>query len=449
MKITQKKLGLNTITLSIHVDESDYLEFVESSLSDYRKKANIPGFRPGKVPMGLIKKKYEIPVRVEEINKLLSSNIQKYISENNLSILGGPIPIDNKIDFIKNTNYVFEYELGLQPTINLSLAEKSTLNYWIIKPEKKAIDEKIISLQKRYGNIQSFELIKKGDMLNVVLTELDSENNIKKQGISSTTSILLDKIEDVEIQKKVLKLKKSDTIIIPLHEAFTNKTDLASMLKITKEEIEKIDSNFLCEIKDVSRLIPSELNASFFKKAYPKKDIKTEKELKSEIKNELSILYLKESDRQLFNDACAAFIEKTKIDFPEDFLKKWLKTNIKKEFTDLDFEKEYKSYLKYLSWQLIENQICQKNNIKITNEALEDFAKEHVITQMKNYGAVNIGDKEISGIVKNILENKKESEKMMNELILIELVKYFKSKMKINKKNITLNEFIKLANNQK
>ena len=142
------------------------------------------------------------------------------------------------------------------------------------------------------------------------------------------------------------------------------------------------------------------------------------------------------------------FLDKIKIDFPEKFLKKWLKTNIKKEFTEKDFETEYQNYLKYLSWQLIENTICTENDIKVTDDKLKDFTKKNVLQQMKNYGAVNIGDKEIDGIVSNILKNEKEAEKMMNEVVLIELVAYFKSKMKVNKKSITLNEFIKLANKQ-
>ena len=159
--------------------------------------------------------------------------------------------------------------------------------------------------------------------------------------------------------------------------------------------------------------------------------------------------YIVESDRKLFNDASNLFMKKIKINFPDDFLKKWLKTNIKKEFTEAEFETEYLNYLKYLSWQLIENTICLENNIKITNEKLEEFTKDYVLRQMKAYGNINMGNKEIEGVVHNILKNKKESEKMMNEVILIELVEYFKSKMKLIKKSVSLNEFIKLANNQK
>jgi len=448
MKITDKKADKTTMILELKMKESDYSESVQTSLLDYRKKANLPGFRLGKVPMGLIKKKYELPIKVEEINKLISKGIQKYISENKISIIGGPMPIDKVIDFENSVDYTFEYELGLQPEINLSSAEKTKADYWIIEPQDKQVKEHINSLQKRYGQITSPDSINTGDMLNVHLDEL-ANNKSKDGGISNSTSLLVDKIEDASVKKEFLKLKKSDSIIFKPHQVFSNKTDLASMLNIPKEEVEKLDSNFACEIQNISRLSPSDINVDFFQKAYPKKNIKTEKVLKLEVKKELSDMYLKESDRKLFNDASLIFMDKTKCKLPEKFLKKWLKNNAKKKFSQSEFDQEYENYLKYLSWQLIENKICQENNIKITNEKLMAFAKARVLEQMKSYGSVNMGDKELDGIVANILQNKQESEKMTNELMVIELTAYFKSKMKIKRNTITLDEFIKLANNQK
>ena len=393
MNITKKKIDVNTLKLIANVKETDYATSVESTLLDHRKKMTIPGFRPGKVPMNLVKKKYELAIRVEEINKILSSSLQKYISENKISILGNPMPVENKIDFINNTEYTFEFEVGLQPEINLSIAEKSKVDYLVIKPEKKEIDEHILSLQKRYGSVKSFDVMQNGDMINVSLQELDDDDTPKKDGVISETSMLIDKIEDKNIKNKVLKLKKLETTSFVITQAFTNSTDLISMLKISKEKFDSINPNFMCTIKDISRLIPSEINSDFFKKAYPDKDIKNKKELKSIITDELSDRYLKESDRKFFNDSSRIFIEKIKIEFPLKFLKKWLKNNIKKEFVESEFEKEYDNYLKYLSWQLIENAICKENNIKVTNDKLKEFAKQNVLQQMKNYGGVNIADK--------------------------------------------------------
>ena len=430
------------------MEESDYRDIVDSRLLDYRKRVNIPGFRVGKVPMGLIKKRYELPIRIEEINKILSSQLQDFISKNKISIIGGPMPVDTKIDFEKEVDYVFEYELGLQPEIDLSKVEKSKIDYWSIKPEATQIKEHIENLQKRFGKIENVNLIKEGDMLNVNLTELEGDKT-KVSGISNATSFLVDKIQDDSIKKKILKLKKSASINFNLRKAFTNIMDVSSMLNISKEEVEKIDSDFSCEITNISRLAPAELNSEFFKKAYPNKTIKSKKELNLIVQEELSMMYVKDSDRKLFNDASQLFMDKVKVDISESFLKKWLKSNLKKELSDSEFEKEYKNYVKYLSWQLIENKICTDNNIKITNEKLSNFTKDYVLKQMKSYGGVNMGDKEIDGIVENVLKNKKESEKMTNELIVIELVEYFKSKMKIKRNTISLAEFIKLANNQK
>jgi trigger factor len=448
MKITEKKIGKTGLILEAKVDYTDYSNALESSLKDYRKKVNIPGFRSGKVPMSLVKKKYELPVKVEEINKLLSSAIQNYITEKKISIIGGPIPVDNKIDFEKSNDYVFEYELGLKPTIDLSKAEKSKVDFWIIDPSIKEVKEHIEGLTKRFGQVTQVEKMQKDDMLNVRFEELEGVNK-KVDGISHSTSLLVSKIADNTIRDKFLKLKVNESISIAIHKAFTNHADIASMLNISKDEVKSLKSDFACTINTINRLIPADLNKDFYKKVYPEKDIKNEKDFKKVIKDELSSRYLKESDRKLFNDGSALFLEKTKVDLPDEFLKKWLKMNAKKEFLEAEFEKEYQNYVKYLSWQLIENKICEENSIKITNEKLSSFTKDHVLEQMKNYGNINMGSKEIEGIVKNILNNKQEAEKMTNELVLIELVQYFKSKMKLKKNTVTLDEFIKLASNQK
>ncbi len=448
MEITEKKVGKTKLLLHIKIQEADYAESVKKNLMDYRKKINLPGFRVGKVPMGLVKKKYELPIKVEEINKLISNGIQKHISDNKIAIIGGPMPVDKVIDFENNVDYTFEYELGLQPEINLSVAEKAKVDYWIIEPENKQIKEHISNLQKRYGKILNPNDIRDGDMLNVYLEEL-IDNKPKDGGVSTSTTLLVDKIEDSNLKKKFTKLKKSESIIFSPNKAFSNKADLASMLSVSKEKLDSLEQNFSCQIQNISRLVPAEMNFEFFEKVYPNNSIKTEKAFKSEVKNELSNMYVKESDRKLFNDASLIFMDNIKFDLPIDFLKKWLKNNAKKEFSQSEFDQEYENYLKYLSWQLIENAICQKNDIKITNEKLRDFTKSRVLEQMKTYGSVNMGDKELDGIVSNILKNKQESEKMTNELVAIELTMYFKSNMKVKRNTITLDEFIKLANNQK
>lgn len=448
MEITHKSAGKTTMILEIKMVESDYKKSVNDSLINYQKKMNLPGFRVGKVPMTIVKKKYELPIKIDEINKLLSDSIQNYISKNKILILGGPMPLEKSIDFANSIDYIFEYELGLQPKINLSKVENQKIDYWVIESKNKQITEHINSLTQRFGQVINPDVIKKGDMLNVNFKQL--ENGVPMEdGINHATSLLVDKIDDDKIQKQFLKLKKSDTIIFKPHKAFSNKTDLASMLNVTKEKLPFIQSDFICEVQNISRLLPAELNKDFFKKVYPEIEIKTEKEFKVQIKKELDETYIKESDRKLFNDASQFYIDKIKVDLPEEFLKRWLKNNAKKKFENDEFEKEYNNYLKYLSWQLIENKICQENNIKITNEDLAKFAKNRVLNQMKSYGNVNLGDKEIEGIVSNILQNKQESEKMTNEIVVIQLSEYFKSKMKIKRNTVSLDEFIKLANNQK
>ena len=446
MNISNKKIENNHIKLIVEIAKNDYSVKVQESLKDYQKKMNLPGFRAGKVPMSIVKSKYELAIRVEEINKILSSSVDEYIKKNKINILGNPLPIENKIDFIKDSDYTFEFELGIQPAIDLSKLEKNKVNFYAIKVSSDKVTEYTASLQKKFGNVKSFDKITLDDMLNVEMLEIDKKESSKL--IKVNTSFLVSKIEDNTIKKSFLKLKKTNSIEFEIKKAFSNHSDLASMLKISKENAENLNGKFLCTINDISRLVPAVLNEDLFKKVYPSKLIKNKNEFAKAITDEISSNYSKDSDRKFFNDCSTLFVDKSNIDFPEKFLKKWLKKNLKKQLKEEKFNDEYKNYLKYLSWQLIENEICTQNNIKITNEMLKDFTKAYVLKQMKSYGNIQMGNKEIDGIVENVLKNQKESEKMMNEVIMIELISYFKKKIKANKKLVTLNEFIKLANKQ-
>ena len=446
MNISKKKIENNHIKLIVKIVKNDYGTKVQESLKDYQKKMNLPGFRVGKVPMSIVKSKYELAIRAEEINKILSSTIDEYIKKNQINILGNPLPIENKVDFIKDSDYTFEFELGIQPNVDLSKLEKSKVNFYDIKVSNDKVTEYINSVQKRFGNIKSFEKITLDDMLSVEMLQIVKKDSTEP--IKVNTSFLVNKIEDNTIKKSFLKLKKTNSIEFDIQKAFSNHADVASMLKISKENAESLSGKFLCTINDISRLVPAELDEDLFKKVYPSKLIKNKKEFTKEIADEISNNYSKDSDRKFFNDCSTLFVDKSSIDFPEKFLKKWLKKNLKKQLSEEEFNDEYKNYLKYLSWQLIENEICTQNNIKVTNQMLKDFTKAYVLKQMKSYGNIQMGNKEIDGIVENVLKNQKESEKMMNEVIMIELTSYFKKKIKTNKKTVTLNEFIKLANKQ-
>ena len=446
MKIEEKKLDPNGLVLQCHVKEKDYQSLVESSLSSYRKRMNIPGFRPGKVPIGLVKKQYGVAIKVEEINKLLSNNIQQYIKDKRINILGGPIPLENNIDFDKSSDFIFEYELGLQPEVDLSLTQKAKLDFYEIHPDSQMINEHILSLQKQFGKMTNPDQVNSNDMLSVEFTELDSKKQNKEGGIIKSTSILVEKIEEPKVKKEFLIAKKNDVITFLPKKVFSNLTDLASMLGLTKEELDNNHSYFNCKINSISRLIPSELNQDFFKKVYPDRKIKNKKELNSVVTEDLKSKYKINSDNKFFNDVSSLFIQKTKIDFPEKFLKKWLKINAKKKFNDAEFNTEFKNYLKYLSWQLIENKICQENGISIKKDELRDFVKSKIIQQMKSYGNLNLPDKEIDGIVDNVLANEKELDKMRNELLAVYLIDFFKTKMKLNRKIVSYSEFVKLVN---
>ena len=447
MKITQSKAKKMMANIKIEVSENDYSEKVNDVLKKYRKDAVVPGFRKGKTPMSIIEKQYKTSIVVDEINKILQDSLYKHITENKLKVLGSPMPLtDNEIDWKNNTDFVFEYEVGLAPDLSIKISQKDKLTYYNIKADDKLIENYCNDIAKRYGKMTNPSESIAGDLVYCLIQQLDATGEIDASGISNEATVSIDSIKDKKFQKQFIKIKADDILKLNVKEVFTNKADLAAMLKVSQGELENLASNqFQFKVIRINRLAPAELNKDLFDKVYPEKNVKSLKDFKAKIKEEAEKSFVMESDRMLKNDVVLYLVEKVKFDLPDEFLMRWLVKSSEKPLTLEQVKIDYPNYSKSLKWQLIENKILEDNDVNITNDDLISFTKDLVKRQMQQYGQANTDDKQLSDIAENILKNEDERKKISNQLFDEKTLIIYKDLFKLNQKSISYDDFVKLA----
>ena len=447
MKITQSKAKKMMANIKIEVSENDYSEKVNDVLKKYRKDAVVPGFRKGKTPMSIIEKQYKTSIVVDEVNKILQDSLFKHITENKLKVLGSPMPLtDNEIDWKNNTDFVFEYEVGLAPDLSIKISQKDKLTYYNIKADDKLIENYCNDIAKRYGKMTNPSESIAGDLVYCLIQQLDATGEIDASGISNEATVSIDSIKDKKFQKQFIKIKADDILKLNVKEVFTNKADLAAMLKVSQGELENLESNqFQFKVIRINRLAPAELNKDLFDKVYPEKNVKSLKDFKAKIKEEAEKSFVMESDRMLKNDVVLYLVEKVKFDLPDEFLMRWLVKSSEKPLTLEQVKIDYPNYSKSLKWQLIENKILEDNDVKITNDDLISFTKDLVKRQMQQYGQANTDDKQLSDIAENILKNEDERKKISNQLFDEKTLIIYKDLFKLNQKSISYDDFVKLA----
>ena len=447
MKITQSKAKKMMANIKIEVSENDYSEKVNVVLKKYRKDAVVPGFRKGKTPMSIIEKQYKTSIVVDEVNKILQDSLYKHITENKLKVLGSPMPLtDNEIDWKNNTDFVFEYEVGLAPDLSVKISQKDKLTYYNIKADDKLIENYCNDIAKRYGKMTNPSESIAGDLVYCLIQQLDATGEIDASGISNEATVSIDSIKDKKFQKQFIKIKADDILKLNVKEVFTNKADLAAMLKVSQGELENLESNqFQFKVIRINRLAPAELNKDLFEKVYPEKNVKSLKDFKAKIKEEAEKSFVMESDRMLKNDVVLFLVKKVKFDLPDEFLMRWLVKSSEKPLTLDQVKIDYPNYSKSLKWQLIENKILEDNDVKITNDDLISFTKDLVKRQMQQYGQANNDDKQLSDIAENILKNEDERKKISNQLFDEKTLIIYKDLFKLNQKSISYDDFVKLA----
>ena len=439
MNISKTDLDALNAVIKITVDRSDYETKVNTVLSDYRKNANIPGFRKGHVPMGMIKKQYQQAVIADEVNKLLRENLEKFIKEEKLDLLGNPLPkaADEELDW--NADQMdFEFELGLAPKFEVKLDQLKKVVRYEIDPEAKMINEQLDYIRKQYGKLVS----QKNPDKDFEITAQFRNEELEIEKISSF------KLDDFK-SKKALKSLKEETINsvvnFPVKGLFKEDELLKSLLSLDDDKLKELkDSNITLEIKEINERIPAELNQELFDKLYAPGTVTSEKELKERIKEDLQKQFEPQADQKLLNDITEFLVEKTKFKLPADFLKRWMKTSGKEELSPEQAAEEYEKSEKGIRYQLIEGQIITENKLDISFEELKDFAGTLVANQMRQYGQ-EPDETQIEGIVSNVLTNPEETRRISEQLMSNKILTFFKENAPLKQKKVGFDAFVKEA----
>ena len=447
MKLTQSKAKDLMATITVELVAADYSEKVDKVLKDYRKTADVPGFRKGKTPMAIINKKYRTSVIVEEVNKLLQDELYKHISAEKVRVLGSPMPIDETpIDWENTEDFTFQYEVGLAPEFDVKITAKDKLNYYKIKADAKLVDGYCTDIAKRYGKMSNPEVSVEGDLIFCAISQLDVDGNVMSNGISNEATVSMEYIADAKIKKQFVGVKKDDVLKVNVMKAFTNHADLGSMLNVSHDALHNLTSEeFQFTVKNINQLAPAELTTELFDKVYGEGKVKDVKEFKAKVQEEAEGQFVGESDRMLKNDIVTYFIEKLKLQMPDDFLKRWLVQTSEQPITMEMLATEYDMYAKSLQWQLIENKILENYEVKVTQEDVLNQTKKLIGSQMKQYGQPEGDDAQLTDIATNILKNEEERKKIYDQIFDERTLVVYKENFKLTEKNVTYDEFVKLA----
>jgi trigger factor len=439
MDISKTDIDQLNSVINMTIDRKDYEKKVGSVLSDYRKNANIPGFRKGHVPMGMIKKQYEKAVIADDVNKLLRENLDKYIKDEKLELLGNPIPKASKEDLDWEASQLnFEFELGLAPKFDIKLNVLKKVVCYEIEPEKKMIQEQLIHLQKQYGKLVSQKKIEKG-------YEITAQ--FRNQEVELETMVNFS-IEDVKSKKLILALKEAKTGVIlsfPAKRLFKDNVTAKRLLSVDDKKLEDIFKvDVTIELKEINERILADLNQELFDKLYEPGTVSSVKDLEEKIKVGLQNQFEPQANQKLMNDISEAIVEKTKFKLPVDFLKKWIQTSAKEPMTKEEAINEFNKSEKGIRYQLIEGKIISENELNITFEELKDFTAIMVQKQMLQYGQTPEKEK-LDEIVSNIMSNQEETRRISEQLMGDKMLNFYKDKAPLKTKKIGFDAFIKQA----
>jgi trigger factor len=449
MNIVQEKTSELTANLKIQLVAEDYQEKVDKAIKDLQRKAQLPGFRPGKVPMGMVKKMYGKGILVEEVNKVLVDSLYEYIKKQDLNVLGNPLPDNDRtkdIDWDTQSEFEFHYEIGLAPEIHLDFSEGIEVDYHKIKVEESLIDETITDICKRNGNFTTPELSEEDDVLYGEFAELDGDGNIIEDGLKNKTNLYIKYIKDEESKTALIGKKIEDTIDLDLTKSVENETEIVNMLGVKKEELEQYGNNYRFTIERISRVEPAELNQDLFAKVVPDQEIKDEQAFRQFISEQLEKQYQADVDKNFKNDAIKVILDKLNLSLPEEFLKKWLlETNRdNKEITAEQVENEFVSFADSFKWQLVENHIIKENKIEVKHEEVSDYLKNYMRMQLRQYGQQDPDDEVLNSFVKRIASNQEELKKVYDQLLDTKVMNLLKEKLQLIEKEVTFNEFVNL-----
>ena len=440
--------GLMTITL----ENADYQGEVDKTLKDYRKRANVPGFRPGQTPMSLIKRQYGTAVKVDTVNKMLGEKLYEYVRENKIQMLGEPLPSEQQepIDFEGDKPLTFMFDIAVAPEFKAELTGRDKIDYYNITVDDKLIDQQVDMYQSRAGQYEKVEKYdaEQRDMLKGDLRELDEKGNAKEGGIEVADAVLMPQYMKVEDQKKLFDgCKLGDIITWNPRKAYPESdVEVSSLLKIEKDQVAEHTGDFTYQITEISRFVKAEVNQQLFDQAFGEGTVKDEKEFRQKISDIISQQFKADSDYKFLLDVRAHMENKIgKLEFPEALLKRVMKQN-NKDRKDVDefVDKNFDASIKELGWHLIKEQLVAAQNIKVEDDDLKAVAKEAARAQFAQYGMSNVPDEYLDNYAQEMLKKRENVDGLVDRAVDMKLTAALKQVVKLNEKDITLDDFQKM-----
>lgn len=436
MNITRENVDALNAVVKVDIAKEDYSDKVEKILTDYRKTANIPGFRKGHVPMGMVKKQYGKAVLVDEVNKILQESLNKYLTEEKLDVLGQPLPkTQDEIDWNAD-KFSFEFELGLAPDFNVNLkSDKAIIKYNIVADDKM-LDEQIERIQKQYGKLVPQDAVQKDYEITGAYTNAEKE-------IDNTVTTTLDKFKGEATAKQFVGAKVGDVIALQTKDLFDNENDLMQALKLSQEDVADLDIEVNFTITEINKRELADLDQELFTKLFADGSVTSVPELKAKIKQDAEKQFAQQADQKFLNDVTEYLVESTKFDLPAAFLTKWMQTAGEKELDAEQAKEEYAKSEKSLRYQLIEGKLIEANNVQVTMDDIKNHAKEMIKGQMAQFGQMNPSDKELDDIAARVLGNQDEARKISEQLVSHKLLEVYKEKANLEVKELSYENFVK------
>ncbi|WP_372794802.1 trigger factor [Lutibacter sp.] len=436
MNITKENIDALNAVVKVEISAADYQEKVAKILLDYRKKADIPGFRKGQVPMGMVKKQYGKSIMIDEVNKMLQESLNNFLIEEKLDILGNPLPRMQEDFNWDKEDYSFEFELGLAPEFDVKLDDKKKITQYNIIADKELLGKEVENIQKRYGKIISKNVVEEG--VNITGTFVNEEKEINKK-----STIELASVKGKANQKKLIGKKVGDVVELNTKGLFDDDHKLMGALGVDHDAIHGLDIDVTFTIEEVNMTELGEVNQELFDKVFGPDVVKSKEELVAKIKEDAEKQFKTQADQQLLNDVTEYLVENTKFDLPSEFLKKWLAVAGEKPMTAEQAAEEFDRSEKGLRYQLIEGKILKDNKLQINFEELKDFTKGFVKTQMAQYGQLNPEEKDLEDIVQRVLSNQDETKRLQEQLVSQKLLNFYKENITFKVKEMNYEAFVK------
>ena len=446
MNISLQNVDSVSAVLTVQIEKADYQEKVEKALKTLRQKVNMPGFRKGMVPAGLIKKQYGVSVLAEEIDKLLQEKVFEYIRENKVNMLGTPLPKENQVNFETEENFEFSFNIALAPEFNVELSANDSVDYYDINVTDEMVDQQVKMYTQRTAKYEKVEDYQDNDMLKGLLAELDENGSTKEGGIQVEGAVMMPSYMKNDDQKAIFNGAKTNTVLVfnPSVAFDNNEAELASLLKIQKEEVAAHAGNFSFQIEEITRMIPGELNQELFDQVLGEGKASNEEEFRAQIKETIAGQFAADSDYKFLIDVRNYIVNKIgKLEFADDLMKRIMLENNKEKGEEFVSE-HYEKSLEELTWHLVKEKLVAANNIKVEQADVNEMAKEATRAQFAQYGMINVPEELLENYSKEMLKKRESVEALVNRVVESKLSEILKGQVTLNHKAVSAEEFNKM-----